>query len=567
MRKRELPDKSVAGLVSLAGDEENTHALSLLEAAPFLIVDMDTLIWPQPKLAKKLLRVRSGLLPGRLGALEALIDAPGQQARTQAIRNLSWDGAQYAIQYQIKTQDAQHVWVEERGERFSGNGPKATHVRGVILNIQSTKLSTDRAAYLTGHDELTGLWNVTRLTEGLEHTIAMSKRSRRPALFLRLRISNLEHINKSYGYEIGDLLLTSVAERLQETIRVPDMLARIGGVTFGVVLSETNDESLDDFEKRLREILSDTPYQSQHGDLYIEYDVSSTVLADQAHSAFEAFAQTELAQEAPNTQLISKYVPEMGALKAKPSNNKLTEEDILDALNDRRISLAYQPIIDAKTREIHHYECLMRLRTEGGEVVSAWKFILAAEKMGLVDLLDRRALELASEMLRQHSDVHLALNVSAGTVKNKDAADAYIAALRALGPAINRVTLELTETVALEDPAMASRFSVETRSLGCKFAVDDFGAGYTTFRNLMAIEADTIKIDGSFIQGLSHNPNNQTFVRMMVDLAHTFSVRTVAEMVDNKADADLLTRLGVDYLQGYMFGIPSAAPAWRKEAS
>jgi len=114
---------------------------------------------------------------------------------------------------------------------------------------------------------------------------------------------------------------------------------------------------------------------------------------------------------------------------------------------------------------------------------------------------------------------------------------------------------------------MASRFSVETRTLGCKFAIDDFGAGYTTFRNLMAIEADTIKIDGSFIQNLSQSANNQTFVRMMVDLAQTFSVKTVAEMVDNRKDAELLKRLGVDYLQGYLFGIPSAAPAWQQMAS
>ena len=157
--------------------------------------------------------------------------------------------------------------------------------------------------------------------------------------------------------------------------------------------------------------------------------------------------------------------------------------------------------------------------------------------------------------------------MSAGTVKNKDIADDYIAALRALGPDVNRVTLELTETLALEDPAMASRFSDEARSLGCEFAIDDFGAGYTTFRNLLAIEADTIKIDGKFIQNLSSSPNNQTFVRMMVDLAQTFGVKTVAEMVDNPADADLLERLGVDYLQGYMFGIPSAAPAWGEESS
>ena len=100
--------------------------------------------------------------------------------------------------------------------------------------------------------------------------------------------------------------------------------------------------------------------------------------------------------------------------------------------------------------------------------------------------------------------------------------------------------------------------------LGVEFSIDDFGSGYTTFQNLMSIEADSIKIDGSFIQGMAQTPHKQTFVRMMVDLAQTFSVKTVAEMVDNHENADLLTRLGVDYLQGYLFGIPSPKPVFKK---
>jgi EAL domain-containing protein (putative c-di-GMP-specific phosphodiesterase class I) len=125
----------------------------------------------------------------------------------------------------------------------------------------------------------------------------------------------------------------------------------------------------------------------------------------------------------------------------------------------------------------------------------------------------------------------------------------------------------MTETLAVDDPAQASRFSAAVRALGCRFAVDDFGSGYTTFRNLMAIEADMIKIDGTLIEGIASDQNKQTFIRMMVDLAQTFGVKTVAEMVDDRADAEILRRLGVDYLQGFMFGVPSAAPSWQKRAS
>ena len=135
---------------------------------------------------------------------------------------------------------------------------------------------------------------------------------------------------------------------------------------------------------------------------------------------------------------------------------------------------------------------------------------MAAERLGLVNLLDRRALEIAAVALREDPDLHIALNVSAGTLRDEDAASEYIAALKALGPDAARVTIELTETLALDDPAMASLFSIELRKLGCAFAIDDFGSGYTTFRNLMAIEADTIKIDGSFIQDISTQPHKQT---------------------------------------------------------
>jgi len=573
VRKRELPDKSAVGLVSPLETETTAHALSLLEAVPFFITDGQAFVWPFPKLAKSLLHMKTGRLPETAAEWGAKIDDTGRRGRAKAMQALSWDGAQYAVKYQITTQDAQLIWVEERGERVAIGDTDKPQIKGVIKNIQSTHQTIQRAAYLARHDELTGLWNEPRLSEGIEHAIALTKRTRSSASVLRLRVSNIDRINETYGYEIGDLLITAAAERLQDMIRLPDMTARIGGSSFGLCLYGVSPDNIEALTDRLRASLSDTPYPSPHGDLYLEFDASSTQLGTQAHSAAQALSQTRLALGYKKTlsqakiEAVSQYTPDMGSPEIKSVKHQFSEEDILDALNDRRISLAYQPIVDAKSRELHHYECLLRLRTKFGEIISAGRFVMAAEKLGLVDLLDRRALELASETLRQMPDINLALNVSAGTVINKGTADAYIAALRALGPDVTRVTLELTETVALEDPAMASRFSVETRSLGCKFAVDDFGAGYTTFRNLMAIEADTIKIDGSFIQNLSRNPNNQTFVRMMVDLAQTFGVKTVAEMVENHADANLLKRLGVDYLQGYMFGIPSASPAWRKEAS
>ena len=237
---------------------------------------------------------------------------------------------------------------------------------------------------------------------------------------------------------------------------------------------------------------------------------------------------------------------------------QIDEHALLEALNARQVVCAFQPVVDARNFDVHHYECLLRvMETEYDQPLPPGPFIAAAEELGLIHLLDRRMLENAARALIGRGDLRLALNVSAQTVANRRAADDYLDALRALGPAASRLTLELTETVAVDDPTLAARFSTRARAMGCKFAVDDFGSGYTTFRNLLAIEADSIKIDGSFIEDLLTEERARTFIRMIVDLAQTFGVDTVAERVETAEEAAMLSQLGVDFLQGYHFGVPS----------
>jgi len=541
------------------------HAMALMGAAPFLLRDNFNFTWHDESLCRSLLSIRRGGVPQTVQAWTERMSLEDRRERNKAIRNLSWDGAQYKLTYRIRLDDGRNIWIEERGERLSGSNKTAKDISGIFVNVDKPYRAQERAAFMATHDELTGLWNAARLEESVDHIIAFAQRYKSNALYFQLRISNLTDINEAYGFDTGDRVLKSIAVRLEELTRAPDVLARVSGRSFGLGFYETTEDAAESITARLRQALSVAAYTTPHGPLSVRFEIAYTTLGEHANSAAEAFKQTYAAlqsDEIKGKPFIG-FTPDMDIDYGTCSKRETGVDDILLALNDRRISLAFQPIIDAKTRDLHHYECLLRLRTEDGVVISAGSFIMASERLGLVHMLDRRALELAGEALRQYPDIHIALNVSAGTVKDLAIANDYIAALKALGPDAKRVTLELTETVALEDPAMANRFSVEARSLGCEFAIDDFGSGYTTFRNLMAIEADTIKIDGTFIEDIANTPHKETFVRMMVDLAQTFGVKTVAEMVDSHADAELLTRLGVDYLQGYMFGVPSAAPAWR----
>lgn len=550
------PQPKLGDTISL---ELADQSYDLLGAVPCTIRE-DTIEWRYPELTSRIFGTKTELLPLTRAGYDTRLSASDRHARRAALANLTWDGARYELEYAMETIEGRQIWIEECGIRIAQG-----HIHAIMRDITHEKKRDQAKVYEAGHDGLTQLWNRSRMADGLSYVMAASKRFVRPAAFLRLSLSNLGAINEAYGYDIGDQIIKNVAARLQSRFPAPDLLARMGGHSFGIVLCDCSADEMTARAHKIRGLVCEQAIPSPHGELYAELDMSGVAISPlEAVDAETVFLR---ARAAMNTSKGSGgpliiFDPEHSAPIASPETMTVQPEDIINALNAREISLAYQPIVDAKTRALHHYECLLRLKREDGEMISAGRFIMAAEKLGLVHLLDRRALELASDTLSRFPDVRLALNVSAATVKDFDSHNAYLAALRALGPATARLTLELTETVALDDPAMASRFSMQARTLGCEFAIDDFGSGYTTFQNLMAIEADAIKIDGSFIRDLSTSPHKQTFVRMLVDLAQTFGVRTVAEMVETPVEADMLKRFGVDYLQGYMFGVPSAAPVW-----
>jgi len=231
-------------------------------------------------------------------------------------------------------------------------------------------------------------------------------------------------------------------------------------------------------------------------------------------------------------------------------------DEIVRALNDRRMVLALQPIVTSKSREPELYECLLRMRRLDGTIVTACDFIPVAEHFGLIKLVDHRVLELASDLLRSSPDINLALNVSAAT-----AADGHwLAGLKASTSndrsITSRLTVEITESAAIFDVEETIRFVAGLKALGCRVALDDFGAGYTSFRSLRTLGVDMVKIDGSFIQNLGTQAEDELFVRTLIELARNFGITTVGEWVGDEATARLLENAGVGYMQGYFFGAP-----------
>ncbi|HXZ67946.1 MAG TPA: EAL domain-containing protein, partial [Alphaproteobacteria bacterium] len=225
----------------------------------------------------------------------------------------------------------------------------------------------------------------------------------------------------------------------------------------------------------------------------------------------------------------------------------------------------YQPIVCAQTGETVIHECLARMTMPDGDVLGAMDWIPTAERLGLVRQIDRRVAEIAIGVLNDIPDVSLALNVSALTASDGEWIKSFLDLIGTAPQAASRLTVELTETLALRDLDESNRFISRLREAGCQVAIDDFGAGYTSFKNLQQLHIDLVKIDGSFVSKLKDNPENQLFIKTLLSLANNFNVATVAEWVVDEADAEILRGFGVNYLQGFLFGPPKIQPDFLKK--
>jgi EAL domain-containing protein (putative c-di-GMP-specific phosphodiesterase class I) len=249
------------------------------------------------------------------------------------------------------------------------------------------------------------------------------------------------------------------------------------------------------------------------------------------------------------------YSPDAGSESQRARNIQIADE-LMSALDQNRLRLVLQPMISAKTGVAAIHECLLRLERPDGSLVSAGEFITVAEQIGLARLIDQRVLELATAILDQQPDIVLSVNISGLTAVDQD----WLAALTKLTttrPGVaERLVIEITETALISDLDQAIAFADTLRELGCRVAIDDFGAGYTSFKNLKYLPVDLVKIDGTFVKSLSADNADLVFIRTMVEIADTFGMETVAEWVGDAECARMLTEAGITYLQGFHYGQP-----------
>lgn len=461
----------------------------------------------------------------------------------------------------LRHRDGQTIWVELSSAAMGNRRGETTY----ILQLQDV---TDRKRYeaelvrLALVDSLTELANRRRFQQVLEEALAESRRAGTAGALFFIDLDMFKHINDTLGHPAGDEVLQQVAALLRSTLRPGDTAARLGGDEFAIVLPHTDGRQAARLADRLLAAIRRARFAGGETPVALTASAGVVLFPDHGETVTELLSKADMAlSEAKesgrdNWALFtpdSRWQQEMEA-------RLLWRRRISDALAQDQFVLHYQPILDLRRNAVTHHEALLRMVGEGGELISPGEFLGVAERFDLIQQIDRwvldRALQQLAALRRAGRSQVLEVNLSGRTLTDPELPGLIRRGLADRGVDPASLVLEITETAAIRDLEQAERFIGEMKALGCRFALDDVGAGFASLYFLKRLPVDYVKIDGAFIRNLPHDTADQHLVRALANVCRELGKRTVAEFVDSEESLRLVRAYGVDYAQGYLIGRP-----------
>lgn len=483
----------------------------------------------------------------------ALVEPDSGPTLHEAIQNAketdSGSGVPYSLRYTIRPSHDRAIVIEDSGRWYADAQGKPAFVHG-MLRVQ--RAGADAGAAASGSRER------STFLSRIGSEVVESGRSKNTLTIVVAAIDNLPALNDEIGFDAADTVIEEVFRRLSGTMRRRDRFARYSGNRFALALRSCPPDQIQIAVDRLIQAVSAEPIVTARGPVTARL-VFGAATAPQ--HATEASALLRCAEQGLGAAKRGSPMPlvlyDPRTMRGERRRGPVARSaDVLNLLNERRITIACQPVVEATTRDVAFSEALLRVEGEDGRIVIAADVIPAVERIGLVPLVDIRVLEIAASYLAGRPDERLSINVSPLTLESPDWLPALSGNLGAHPGIAERLIVEITETVAIHDPDAARKRLDAMKALGIALAIDDFGAGHTSFRHLRHFPIDLIKIDGAFAQNLARSSDDRFFVRTLIDLAHHLCITAVAEWVEDEATATLLTGWGIDYLQGDHCGKP-----------
>jgi diguanylate cyclase (GGDEF)-like protein len=485
-------------------------------------------------------------------AFQHMMNEAASSQRYNAIFNSNkvdtGSGVSFNLCYAIEPTPSRMVWIEDRGRWFAdrSGAPYLVHGSIRLASAPAIKSVSDIAGIL-GRDSFKAV-----LETGLK---IAGTRDNQTAL-LMVGINNLGNINRSYGFELADEAVAVMALRLKAALRIGDEIGRYSGNKFAILMHNCSENELNAMVPRMLEVARNGMIETRQGAVAVSLKIGAALTPRDGITANDLLQCAEQALASVKKRHDLNYIC---LTHNKLDNdqhiaNQKASDDILQGLNERRIILAFQPIACANTRKIKSYEGLVRMRQLDGRIAGAGQIIPPAERVGLLKFIDMRVVELAVDALSKDTKSRLSINVDVPSLMSSDWMDNLSTSLFNKRVEASRLIVEITETAMIKDLATTTNAIHQLHEMGVQVALDDFGAGHTSFKTLRNMPINIVKIDGVFITNLKNSRDDRFFVTTLVNLAQHLGMKTVAEWVQDAETADILTNIGVDYLQGDFVG-------------
>lgn len=545
-----MPAPSVFG----SRDERIVEPRSLLssigEVAYSWDIGSDTLSWG-PNAVEVLGPVPAAVL-GRGLAFAGLVEPGSGRSRYDAIFSSGGhdlgDGAIYRTRYAADLV-GRKMWIEDAGRWFAGIDGRPASARGVLRlerAVRPEELTT------VGSD----LCDRDALVERVDEALAEYLPAERSVVVLIASIGDLIRLNADFGHEGTEEIIEEVRQRLHSVMRRRDQLMHYAGNRFAILLSACPANQIEAAAQRFIKAVARSAVETSRGIALARLRVGAAIAPDLSRhgSALVKAAENALASAEASARDAA-VIARRPVMVEEGGHSPRLDLEAVAALNERKVRLALQPVVEAKSRTLAFNEALLRVeRPQAGGFLAAAELVPLLERRGLVGLFDHRVFELAMSFLAERPDAALSINVSPRSLADPDWIEGFEAGVGANPAAAKRLIVEVTETATIEDPARMAKLLIRIKQCGVRIAIDDFGAGHTSLRHLRTFPVDILKLDGAFTQNLRRSTDDRFFVRTLLELAHHLGVETVAEWVDDELQASMLCDWGVTYLQGHLLG-------------
>ncbi|MDX1949036.1 MAG: GGDEF domain-containing phosphodiesterase [Rickettsiales bacterium] len=503
-----------------------------------------------------------GLNPSQINKKEKFLDLLHKKDKKIYEININGNAEEVSFEYSLEVGSKQ-LNLKERAIRQNIGDKKFLY--GVITSQNENVIKAGKGKYnLSSKNILAGEYDGI-LLESLSKCFSEGNSKRYNYLLLLISIDNLPMIVSWHGEQISNKVMEDLSRKIKAVLTDGSIFHRIGDEQFAVILKNPVASEIEQITSEIARIVSLYKNPNLEDTVHLRLSMGSVHFPLGVKDEYDAINKAFLGLTHAKGKTYEFYCDFEDARREHiDAQNEMSQLHYLqEAFNTNRLVLAYQPIISGKDGTTQYYEVLLRINDGNGRYDSAGRFIPIAEKMGTVEAIDEFVLRKVIEELKNSKGVKLCINVSNLTTGSENWLKICNDLLKDSEIA-KRISMEITETAANKDLRKTAYFTASMQALGCTVALDDFGVGYTSFRQLRSLSVDTVKIDGSYILGLEENKENLIFIKSLIDFNRSYGLKTVAECVETGEVAKKLMDMGCDLLQGYYFGAPKVAKPWEQ---